>query len=337
MSVAISKSEKLDIFLALAMFHMDEVDELADDYFAPKRVNKVLESFSSMDNSDQEALKERAQRFEKLEPNKQKVWQTFWMEKLRGLGQTRKLDENIHPEHIAEVLENESSIVRTLIYQKLPEEVQDEITELIPDSKDFSKNENIANEPLPTEEIWLVIRKAFLSNFIAVEDIYKSNDLDHLSIKQLEKFVWDLGVRETAISCRGIKTKENLAVFLKPFDERTTKEIANKIKGLEDIDPNRVVRSETIVRESFQAEEAFENKLIDLGLQLLSITLVQRDNNAKQYTTQKLPKETSKKLKKFIDQFEIQFEFTDQNKRAQFEELAAEINELAVKFKELEK
>ena len=115
------------------------------------------------------------------------------------------------------------------------------------------------------------------------------------------------------------------------------KEIATKIKELEDIEPSRVMRSETIVSESFQAEEAFENKLINLGLQLLSIALVQRDNNAKQYTLQKLPIETSNKLAKFIEQFEIQFDFTDVSKRKQFEELATEINELAFELKELDK
>ena len=223
MNIAISKSEKLDIFLALAMFHNVEIGSIDTNVSETDRIDKVLETFSSMKKSDYETLKERAKRYEKLEPNKQKVWQTFWMEKLRGLGQTRKLDEHIHPEHIAKVLNNESIPVRDLIYRKLPKDIQNKIKSLIPDSKDFSKKTKVTKKTLPTEEVWLIVRKAFLSNFIAVEDIYKSNDLDHLSINQLETFIWDLGVRETAISCRGIKTKENLAVFLKPFDEHTTK------------------------------------------------------------------------------------------------------------------
>lgn len=337
MNFSISKSEKLDIFLALATFYKFETKaEIQSNKSVVNQIDLALNSLSAMDDKELEILRERAKKLRNLSEEKQQLWQTFWLEKLRNRGLTSRLDENIHPEHIAEILLAEPLSVRTLIYEKLPKPLAKLITEIF--AKD---NKNIAEiisidkgRKMIPDKISRVIREKFLSNFVSFENIYKPNAVDKLTAEKLQMFIWKLGVRETAISCRGIKTKENLAVFLKPFDEIVTKEIAIKITELEEINPLRVLRSETIVAEVFENIEDSDEKLTHLGLELLAICLIMRDETAKQFTIQKLPIVQSEKLKGFIDEYEAKYSQSDNQKREIFEELGREVLELAEDFVE---
>lgn len=335
MKESISRSERLDIFLALATFYKFDTKDKGKVASDDSEIDLSLLSMSALDEKDLNIIKDRAKRFESLSSEKQKAWQTFWLEKLRNR-ETTRLDENLHSAHIVQALIEEPQTIQSMIYSNLPDSLAKKVSELLPEITQKTDNAKISEKAvnLPVDEISTIVRNKFLSNFVAFENIYKPNDLDDFSPDQLEEFIWKLGIREIAISCRGIKTKENLAVFLKPFNETNTREIAVKITELEKIEANRVVISEKIVNETFRLVEDSKKRIENLGLQLLAMTLIFRDYNAKKYTSQKLPIDVSKIIENFTEQFEMQYKLANQSIRNQFNELGKEIQNIAAEYKE---
>ncbi len=316
MNRKISQSEKIDIFLALAI-----------GYSSENVPENIFENLSALSREDLNQLKERFYKFESLSAEKKKLWLTFWIEKLKNRGKTLRLDENIHSEHIAEVLKVEPFTVQKLIFDKLPESKVEDIKNIIPDKAENQKiPKPTVSKNLPVEEISEIVRERFLSNFVAFENVYKPKEIDELKREKLYEFIHKLGIRETAISCRGIKTKENLAVFLKPFQPETTKQIALKIKELEEINPLRVLRSEKIVSEIFQGVGDYKEKLKELSLRLLACAFVSRDETSKKYTAMKLTVSDGERFLSFTEQFE--------NDTGFYLEFGDEILELAKNFKE---
>lgn len=332
MENAISKSEKLDIFLALATFYGLDSDDSNKSESDRDTILRAIEPLSAIGKNDLKKLKRKVKRFENLSSERRQVWQTFWLEKLRNRGQTKRLDENIHPEHIAEILKKEPQTVCEMILTHLPHELSKELIKIAPSIKLPKHNSLVGG--LPTEETAAVVRKHFLSNFVALEDIYKPNALDKLSPDQMMKFVWFLGVRETAILCRGISTKENLAVFLKPFNEEVTKEIALNIKELEDIAPERVAVSENIFGDEFSGKSDYVKILKHIGLKLLIVTLIKREKNVRRYCLQKFRKEIAVYFKKFLMDMDAAYETLDTNERNRLDEIGNEIVELSNRYAE---
>ncbi len=332
----ISKSEKLDIFLALATFYEFKVEGENDSQPKKDQITQAVESLTAIEQSDLKLLKKKVKRFESLSKERQKTWQTFWLEKLRNRGQTMRLDENLHAEHLADVLLKEPKNVCVMILQNLPLEVAKAVLILLPKG---IANEKFVENPkskkrLPTEEMFLLMRRKFLSNFTAFENIYKPNAIDKLSAKELEYFSRSVGIREIAIMCRGIATKENLAVFLKPFDENLTKEIAFKIKEFEEIEPERVVLSENFFGDIYAEGVNLENSPELLGLRLIALTLFRREKNAQQYSGQKLPLKIFDKFATFLLEFENRYDSSNAQVRKHFNKIGTEIVELASSFKE---
>lgn len=317
MKLGISKSEKLDIFLVLANGYRSE------NKVSEQNSDEVLEIFSTIDNRDFIELKVRFKKLKKLPTERQKIWQKVWLEKLRTHGETSRLDENIHPAQISQVLKNEPLRIQQIILENLPSEKTTEILQYL--SIDL---ENSKKNQLPMDDISEILRKKFLSNFVSFENVYQPNEIDELNFLLLEKFIQKLGIRETAISCRGITTKENLAIFLKPFDDQMTKEIAIKIKEFGEINPLRVLRSEKIVNDIFQGFGDYQKKLNELGLQLLAMSFVSRDEVAVKFTAQKLSVENRENFEEMIKRFIV-----DGNKKL-FEEIGLEVLELARELKE---
>ncbi len=331
MEKSISQSERLDIFLALATYYEggQETGELVSP---PESIETgVLRSLSAMDKQELNILKSRIRRFEILSNEDQKVWQAFWLEKLKNRGHTNRLDANIHPERIAEVLKKESVSVCKLIFSNLPQQLAEKVKNLL-EQTIGGENEYGLNE-LPIEEVSLIVRNKFLSNFISFEDIYKPNVIDELPANELENFIRNLGIREIAITCRGMKTKENLAIFLKPFNEKNTKEIVVKLTGLGDFTSKRVVYSEKFIRQSFEEISDANERIQEIGKQLLAVTFVHRTFNDKQFTIQKLPLKKGAELSDTM----VQMASAEAEVSSQFTQITAEILESADNFKEVKK
>jgi hypothetical protein len=296
MNVKISRSEKLDIFLALELVFQSNGK--------PSEVwpDDPVAAFSLPAEEDRTEFGQRIRRFEKLSPEKRKVWQSSWHEKLKNRGLPSRIDENIHPEHIAAKLKDEPLRIRKMILDNLAFEKAVAVSKiLLRLTEDQSDIKSVVARQSPSEEISDLVRRRFLANFAVSENIYEPTVIDELKAEELEKFIRQLGIRETAISCRGIKTKENLAVFLKPFREETTREIAFEIRELEDIEPMRVLRAEKIVGPVFEGTGDYQEKLEDLGLNLLAMTFFARDDFARIYTAQKLSVGKSRKFTDFVE------------------------------------
>lgn len=331
MDKTIAQSERLDIFLALATYYHVE-PETEESVDASESIeNRVLRSLSALDNQELNFLKSRIRRFELLTTEKQKVWQTFRLEKLKNRGRTNRLESNIHPEQIAEVLKDESASVCKLILSNLPTQLAERVKSLI----DYKSDKQNKSKPgnLPTEEISLIVRNKFLSNFISFEDIYKPNSIDELSANHLEKFIRNLGIREIAITCRGMKTKENMAVFLKPFDEKNMKEIVLNLAALDNVTSKRVNYSEKFIRRSFENTSDADARIEDIGTQLLAITFISRTFNDLHFTIQKLPIKKDAELNNKI----AQIDSAEAEISEMFAEITTEILELAINFKDGEK
>ncbi len=330
MNKTISQSEKLDVFLALATTFKEQ----------QKDSNSSLNSFSqALNGNDRQLFQQKLNKFNSLDEKKKQVWQTFWLEKIKQRSKTLRLDETIHPEQIAEVLKHEPFLVQVLIQEKLPDILADKVATVLQNQPLLSVVKKKAHHkkvelPKPNKKVLSLIRQIFLDNFVAFEDLYKPLDIDRLDTKKLGNFIWKIGIREIAIFCRGIKTKEDLANFLKDFEEEQTKEILLKISNLRDIQVARVTKTESLINEIFLLENEPSNRIRCLGLRLISISFINRDKNAQQYTIQKLPIEIGNILRANILTSTNEYNELKSDRKRIYEEFGNEILLLATEFLE---
>src|SRR5215213_1917469 len=167
----ISQSERLDILLALALvFRRTEED-------AEQTAAQLAEkSFSALSAPELEILQARAALYDRLPPKNRQLWQSFWLDKIRRRGRSIRLDENINPLQMAEILRVEPQAIQLLILRNLAPGTGNEVAaqlgiEKILDSID-------ADAPVPTNEIVAIVRQKFLSYFVALEDVYEPGEID---------------------------------------------------------------------------------------------------------------------------------------------------------------
>ena len=328
----ISTTEKLDIILALEL-HFQE------SFKNQKPPNEEINlKFSALKEKEGSELEKKTAGFNLLDPEKKRIWQKLWMEKIRQRGRTQRLDETIHPEQIAEILKNEPFIVQVIIQEKLPDILVDQVATILQDEKliNFVQRKTISKNnvyiPRPKKQVLSLVRQEFLSNFVAFEDLYQTFDLDKLSPKKLGNFIWMVGIREIAIFCRKIKTKEDLAKFLTEFDEAQTKEIVREIGQLARLTPLRVARAENLIKEIFLEEQTSPERIRCLGLRILAMVLSHRDYSSQKFTIQKLPVEIGKILRSNIITSEKEFSGLTGAEKAVYQEFNSEVLELASIF-----
>jgi len=323
----ISQSERLDILLILALAFEGDPGKPAEQT-SVKLVNK---SFAALSGEDLEILQSRAQLFDSLSVKEQKIWQASWLDKIRRRGKPTRLDGQINPAQITEVLRSETKAVQELILRHLPINLSGQVaSELGLKSGSFILSK-AGHQPI-NYKIVALVRQKFLSHFVALEDIYEPTAADKLSIRELAKFIRQLGVRETAIACRGISSKESLAVFLGRFNESNAKEIAEYITELEKIKPFWVTEADKLVRRTLERDFQPDDLLQSLGLQLLASGFVKREATAQKYTAQKMSPNDSEKWFAYLQKSTEDFSSASTDERLRLEKRQRIFERLTIKF-----
>ncbi len=332
----LSKAEKTDIFLILALAFRKKFSESAD-----KEVNETIaqlaeRSFSSISAEDFREIKKRAAFFDELPEQNLKLWQEIQFDKLRRRGRAMLLDENINPAHIAETLSREPKSIQHLILKNLPADLSSRIIKYL--EIYFSINDLQSsfadNKKTVNNKIVALVKRKFLANFMAFEDIYEPNELDKFSVEELDKFIHHLGLRETAIACRGINSKETLAAFLNRFEQAEAREIARYMTELDDIKPFWVSQADELIRRSWRDDFPPEKVLRKIGFKLLALAFTGRDETPRRYSAQKLSVYDAESWQKMLSRNDTKFEEGTDIERLQAEKRQKSINRLAIKFAE---
>ena len=323
----VSQSERLDILLILALAFERHSGKPAEQ----TSVKLVNESFAALSGEDLEILQSRAQLFDSLPVKEQKIWQASWLDKIRRRGKSVRLDEQINPAQITEVLRSETKAVQELILRHLPINLSGQVASELGLKSGSAVLSKAGHQPI-NDKIVALVRQKFLSHFVALEDIYEPTTADKLSIRELAKFIRQLGVRETAIACRGISSKESLAVFLGRFNESNAKEIAEYITELEKIKPFWVAEADKLVRRTLERDFQPDELLQSLGLQLLASGFVRREATAQKYTAQKMSPNESEKWLAYLQKSTEDFSSAVTDERLRLEKRQRIFERLIIRF-----
>jgi hypothetical protein len=280
----------VDLLLALSLvFGEAEAEDGPDGRGAVPRQSL----FSSLDAPRRQAVARRAEWQSRLPPPKQGEWLAFVLSRARAEDRSARFDEHIHPSHVVEALRAEPPRVRALVTHHLPPTLASAVTaELGGDASDTPGGE--LHEPAP--EVVDIVRREFLSRFVSPADLTPT-PLELLTGAELARLVRLLGVRETAVACRGIEEVEAVASFLRRFAPEDARAIATHLRTLSEVDARRVAFAEQVVREALLGEPEPGAMLDRAGLRLLAITLAGDANRLRlRYTAQKLPFEAARWL-----------------------------------------
>jgi len=329
MMKTISQAEKTDLLLALAM-EFEKKSAGSDGRENALSARELVESsFGALRPEDFEALKSRASLIDDLPEENRDTWRARRLEKASARGHSNRLDENLNPSQIVEVLSREPKAVQLLILRNLPPDLSRRIS-LYLDLNYLP--EGAKNAPRISEEIVALVRQKFLSNFIALEDVYEPDELDRLSIDELENFIRHLGLREVAIACRGINSKETLAAFLNRFDDEDVREIALYITELDKIRPFWVAQADALVRKSWNADLPPAKVIKKIGFKLLAAGFVLRDETKSDYTGQKLSIRDVKNWQRLVKVSRKKYFAADEENRLRLDKRRRIIERLAAKF-----
>jgi hypothetical protein len=266
-----------------------------------------------------------------LPPENRETWSETRLEKIRGRGQTKRLDENINPSQMVGVLSREPKAIQYLILRNLPPDLSRRIS-LYLDLNFLPAEPPAKNASQIDEEIVALVRQKFLSNFIALEDLFEADEVDRFSVDELENFIRHLGLREIAIACRGINSKETLAAFLNRFDEEDAREIALNLTELDKIRPFWVAQADELVRKSWRADLPPAKVIKKIGFQLLAAAFVLRDETKCVYAAQKLPARDVKNWQRLVRIGKRKYFSTDEESKLRIDKRRRIIERLAAKF-----
>lgn len=331
---SISKTEKFDILLALALAFEKKLNNDETGKAAETASEVSAKFFAAFSPEEAKKLKTRAEYYDRLSPEKRELWQKIRLEKIRRRGLADRLDANVHPAQIAEVLNGEPKTIQTLVLKNLPGRLSRKIA-LNLKSKisetEFTADQNNPNAAVSDEIIGL-IKDEFVANFVALEDVFEPTETDKIPVRKFDDFIRHLGIRETAIACRGINSKETLAAFLNRFDEESAKEIAQNITQLENVKPFWVERADRLLRKTLENQFQPESLLRSLGLKILSIAFVRRDQTARKYTAQKMLPFEAENWLEFLTESEHEYKAADENERTILDRRRRIVERLAGKF-----
>jgi hypothetical protein len=303
------ETERIEVLLALA------------DVFAaggppsPEAHASREELLSAFDDDTRHAVRRRGEWLDRLAPEKRRDWLRHTLARARP--QTRAappLDEHLHHSHVTEALRGEPERVRRLVVAHLPRPLAADCARALglndappppvgARTPGATKPTEVEAQPTeagtrPAPEVVAVVRRVFLSHFITLADVERPTPLDFFSGAELARLVRLLGVRETALACRGIAAVEAVAAFLKRFAPEDARAIAAHLRTLTEVEPRRVAFAGQHLHEALRAEPDPGAMLDRVGLRLLATALSARARRASLlYAAQKLPVEAARWLR----------------------------------------
>jgi hypothetical protein len=322
------ESERIDTLLALGIAFGQSVlegDDDAEDANARTRTGL----YDALNGDARKSLQRRAHWYAKLAPDEQTHWLARTLVRPRtGITQ---LDEHVHPSHVLEALRDEPPRVRALIlrylppslaracaaaldgHQTLPGETRGERRATRGDASHVAGHAGAAPEaqanravswqgaePLP--ELVALVRRVFLSHFVSPGSLRNPSPLESLTGVELARCVRLLGVRETAVACRGIERAEAVGSFLRRFSSENARAIAAHMATLVNLEPARVALAEGLVHEALEREPEPEAMLDRLGMRVLAAALAARESPSQRAAcvAQKLPVEAARALRRMV-------------------------------------
>lgn len=297
------ETERIEVLLALA----DAFAAGGADGHDPPAAEAREELLSTLDDETRQAVRRRGEWLDRLAPEKRRDWLRHTLSRARPLTRAAPpLDENLHHSHVTEALRGEPERVRRLVVGHLPPAfaaacaralgLADEVSRSKVDKEGGDVGTGGGAGPSP--EVVAVVRRVFLSNFITLADVERPAPLDFFSGAELARLVRLLGVRETALACRGIEAVEAVAAFLKRFAPEDARALAANIRTLTNVEPWRVAFAGQLVHEALRAEPEPGAMLDRVGLRLLASALSGRARRTSlRYAAQKLPVEAARWLR----------------------------------------
>lgn len=278
-----AETERIEVLLALA-------DAFADASEARE------EMLSTLDEETRHAVRRRGEWLDRLTPDKRRDWLRHTLSRARPATHgAPPLDEHLHHSHVTEALRSEPERVRRLVVAHLPPALATACAQALGVSSEEIAREDAAG---PSPEVVAVVRRVFLSNFITLADVERPTPTDFFSGAELARLVRLLGVRETALACRGIPAVEAVAAFLNRFAPEDASALALHLKSMTNVEPWRVALAGQHVQEALRAEPEPAAMLDRTGLRMLATALSGRARRASlRYAAQKLPVEAARWLR----------------------------------------
>jgi hypothetical protein len=290
------ETERIEVLLALA-------DAFADggaDGHDPRPAEAREGLLSTLDDDTRQAVRRRGEWLDRLPPEKRRDWLRHTLSRARPLTRAAPpLDEHLHHSHVAEALRGEPERVRRLVVGHLPPAFAAACARALGLADEVSRGDvDAEGAAAPAPEVVAVVRRVFLSHFITLADVERPAPLDFFSGAELARLVRLLGVRETALACRGIEAVEAVAAFLKRFAPEDARALAANIRTLTNVEPWRVAFAGQLVHEALRAEPEPGAMLDRVGLRLLASALSGRARRTSlRYAAQKLPVEAARWLR----------------------------------------
>jgi hypothetical protein len=289
------ETERIEVLLALADAFTDG-GAGGDGLRSPEPREELL---STLDDDTRQAVRRRGEWLDRLTPEKRREWLRHTLSRARP--QTRAaapLDEHLHHSHVTEALRGEPSRVRRLVVGHLPPPLAAACAQALGLAGEVSGEADASGARGPAPEVVAVVRRVFLSHFITLADVERPMPLDYFSGAELARLVRLLGVRETALACRGIAAVEAVAAFLKRFAPEDARAIATHLRTLTNVEPWRVGFAGQLVHDALRAEPEPGAMLNRVGLRLLATALAGRTRRSSlRYAAQKLPVEAARWLR----------------------------------------
>lgn len=325
-------AQRIDALLATALLFGQSLAvrrEEAEEQEETPRIERALALLSGLGAAEKLAAQSRADWFARLAPQKQREWLAHVLGGARRrTPDAARLDEHVHPSHIVAALEAEPPLVRAHIISQLPQPLARTVAREFAarDASEQDSSQSLSNararargaepaggrarwaepaaEPAahsPAPEVIAVVRRAFLSNFTEASALTSPKALDFLSGVELARLVRLLGVRETAVACRGIASREAMAAFLRRFVAEDARAITAHLRTLALVEPRRIEFAGEVLHEALSAEPEMGAMLDRVGLRLLAFAFAGRDRAPLRYTAQKLPRAAAHLLRQFVE------------------------------------
>ncbi|HET6976015.1 MAG TPA: hypothetical protein VFI24_06815 [Pyrinomonadaceae bacterium] len=244
--------------------------------------------------SDRKIALDLTQRFESLSAAARIRWLDSRLGRIRASSpeRDRRCKEDIHTSEIIDALRNEPRLVQSLI-----------VGTLVPDQQTAVAEElGVSIEPGPTGNTTIVdvVRRAFFAQFVPTSGLNDQTALDLLSGIELARLIRLLGVRETAIACKGITAVEAVTAFLKRFSAEDAHAIRFHLGSLQTVEQERIDFAEAVVSSAIEAGSIGASTLDRVGLTLLAMVLAESDELHRRHTAQKLPLAASRQLDEIL-------------------------------------
>ena len=282
------KNQKLDIFFALQTLFQKEFGTVIPDLF-DKFLTDSEKHYFELINSN----------YSSLSPEEKSLWEKSQFAVIKQRGRIRKLDKRINFEHLAEFIRIEPLPVKLFILKNISQEKANKIIDYLninDQIRNFQKNPAYK----PNTDLLKIIKKSFISTFAIYENIVSPTKFDEFDGVIIEKLVFNLGLREIAIACRGLGFIENLATVMRKFGDNNARLIAGLMKDFSDIPPHRTAFADNNIQDFFSADSIPDEIISIVGLKVLALILADEEQPRIDYTKLKLPYLWSKKFDDFL-------------------------------------